>query len=56
MQKFISVYFFSKEFGQLLLLIFELGMLYFVFNFKVIVVVVVYNFEVGEFVVQVFVF
>lgn len=53
MQKLISVHFFSKELGQLLLSTPEPGMLYFVFNPKVIAVVVAHNLEAGEFVAQV---
>ncbi|XP_073387845.1 uncharacterized protein [Physcomitrium patens] len=53
MQKLISVHFFSKELGQLLLSTPEPGMLYFVFNPKVIAVVVAHNLEAGEFVAQI---
>lgn len=52
-QKLISVHFFSKDLGQLLLDTPEPGMLYFVFNPKVIAVVVAHNLEAGEFVAQV---
>jgi 2-polyprenyl-6-methoxyphenol hydroxylase-like FAD-dependent oxidoreductase len=51
-QKLISVHFFSKDLGQLLLDTPEPGMLYFVFNPKVIAVVA-HNLEAGEFVAQV---
>ncbi|KAG0583412.1 hypothetical protein KC19_3G134100 [Ceratodon purpureus] len=52
-QKLISVHFFSKDLGQLLLDSPEPGMLYFVFNPKVIAVVVAHNLEAGEFVAQI---
>lgn len=52
-QKLISVHFFSKDLGQLLLGTPEPGMLYFVFNPKIIAVVVAHNLEAGEFVAQV---
>lgn len=52
-QKYISVHFFSKDLGQLLLGAPEPGMLYFVFNSKTIGVVVAHNLEAGEFVAQV---
>lgn len=53
LQKLISVHFLSKDLGQQLLATPEPGMLYFVFNSRVIAVVVAHNLEAGEFVAQV---
>ncbi|KAG6554781.1 hypothetical protein Mapa_003801 [Marchantia paleacea] len=52
MQKLISVHFTSKELGTYLLKD-QPGMLYFVFNARVIAVIVAHDLEVGEFIAQI---
>jgi 2-polyprenyl-6-methoxyphenol hydroxylase-like FAD-dependent oxidoreductase len=52
LQELISVHFMSKQLGQRLLDSVP-GMLYFVFNQRVIAVIVAHNLEAGEFVAQV---
>ncbi|BFI27883.1 hypothetical protein MPTK2_2g14360 [Marchantia polymorpha subsp. ruderalis] len=52
MQKLISVHFISKELGTYLLKD-QPGMLYFVFNARVIAVIVAHDLEVGEFIAQI---